>query len=131
MLKKLEGEFFEIQHTKDFNPNSKDYIVYRQNVAKPDLSMHLIELCNWFYSLKSNVNINTGADEEVTEGATVATHEVYQCKNCLGIYDETYGDELGGIAPGTPFESLSDYCCPTCDSGKEDFIKVEKQYTAA
>lgn len=124
ILKKQEGEFFEILHTKDFNPNSKDYIVYRQDIAKSDLSKHLIELCNWFYSQKSNITIASADEVEIDEPQTIATHEVHQCKNCLGIYDEVYGDDLNGIAPGTPFDSLEEYCCPTCDSSKEDFVTV-------
>ena len=69
------------------------------------------------------MSINT-AKEETVEKTIVTTHEVYQCKNCLSIYDDTYGDELNGIAPGMLFESLTEYCCPTCDSPKEDFMLV-------
>lgn len=47
----------------------------------------------------------------------------YRCEVCDWIYDPEKGDPDGGIAPGTAFEDLpSDWVCPVCGVGKEDFV---------
>ncbi len=46
----------------------------------------------------------------------------WQCIPCGYIYDPEKGDPDGGIAPGTPFESLpEDWSCPECGASKADF----------
>ncbi|MCK5254851.1 MAG: rubredoxin [Deltaproteobacteria bacterium] len=41
------------------------------------------------------------------------------------MYDQEKGDPDGGIAPGTPFEDISDtWTCPTCGASKDQFKKV-------
>jgi rubredoxin len=45
-----------------------------------------------------------------------------ECLGCGFIYDPAKGDPDGGVAPGTPFESLpDDWCCPVCGARKSDF----------
>ena len=49
----------------------------------------------------------------------------YQCTICGYIYDPAKGDPDGGIAPGTPFESLpSGWVCPMCGAAKKDFLPI-------
>ena len=44
------------------------------------------------------------------------------CALCGYIYDPEQGDAKGGVAPGTPFESLpADWVCPLCRMGREMF----------
>lgn len=46
----------------------------------------------------------------------------YVCTICGWIYDPVKGDPEGGILPGTPFEEIpSDWVCPLCGVGKDDF----------
>ena len=46
----------------------------------------------------------------------------YVCSICGYIYDPEQGDAKGGVAPGTPFESLPpDWVCPLCRMGREMF----------
>lgn len=48
----------------------------------------------------------------------------YRCEVCDWIYDPQKGDPDNGIAPGIPFEDLpSDWVCPVCGVGKEDFVE--------
>ena len=48
----------------------------------------------------------------------------YRCEVCDLIYDPAVGDPEGGIAPGTAFEDIpSDWVCPLCGVGKEDFVE--------
>ena len=51
----------------------------------------------------------------------------YVCDVCGWIYDEEFGDEELGIAPGTKFEDISeDFLCPLCFVGKELFSEVKE-----
>ena len=46
----------------------------------------------------------------------------YICEVCGYVYDRAVGDPDGGIAAGTPFESIpDDWVCPICGVGKSDF----------
>ncbi len=123
VIRERKPDKFEIVHTRDFNHNTREFVVYKQGVAKADLSGHLIALCDAFYELQSTVRqAPVTIIKEDTE--PVSQKHVYQCINCFTIYDETYGDEQGGILPGTPFAALNSYECPTCGTGKDDFKEV-------
>ncbi|WP_350340155.1 rubredoxin [Paraflavitalea speifideaquila] len=53
--------------------------------------------------------------------------EVYQCKHCLTVYDEAFGEPSNHIPPGTSFASLpAGYCCPLCESPISDFKLAAK-----
>ncbi|MFA6318031.1 MAG: rubredoxin [Elusimicrobiota bacterium] len=48
----------------------------------------------------------------------------YKCTVCGYVYDPVKGDPDHGIKPGTPFEKIpSDWVCPVCGVGKDDFEK--------
>lgn len=118
-------ELFELLHTKDFNPNSKEYIVFNEGVIYKDLASQLIEICEYYYSqrlLQKELKEKTATKTKVEQPAIMV--EVHQCKNCLTIYDESYGDIVNGIDAGTPFSSLTNYHCPTCEAPKSDFEAV-------
>ncbi len=117
---------FEILHTPDFNPNNKTLTVYKSHLKQAELGRELIALCDSYYSL-SALEEPIATEKPVAEsGANATTYFVYQCKNCLGLYDEAWGDEANGIAAGTGFAALTAYPCPTCDSPKEDFVRIER-----
>ena len=47
----------------------------------------------------------------------------YECP-CGYVYDPAEGDWEHNIDPGTPFSELpSDWICPICGLGKEDFYR--------
>lgn len=49
--------------------------------------------------------------------------ERYKCSICGYIYNPEEGDTSSGIEPGTLFNDLpSDYICPVCAAGKEEFF---------
>jgi flavin reductase (DIM6/NTAB) family NADH-FMN oxidoreductase RutF/rubredoxin len=51
--------------------------------------------------------------------------EKYECTVCGYVYDPSKGDPDGGVKPGTAFRDVpSDWVCPVCGAGKEDFKKV-------
>lgn len=124
---------FEILHTRDFNPNSKDFITYRENVSLVNLPAALVELCDYFYEIQTNGNIFS--DPEGISNEVVNLNEapviVHQCKHCQTIYDESFGDALSDIPAGTSFNDLPQtYQCQTCESPKSDFIEVDKNLFA-
>ncbi|GAB3532062.1 hypothetical protein GCM10027443_15300 [Pontibacter brevis] len=127
----FSNERFEILHTREFNPNSKEFISYRKDVTRQELSTYLIELCDLFYELQSEPEFMSNAvylEEEVpAEPEEQVIHQVYQCKNCFTVYDEAFGDALNQVTAGTPFYAIAAYSCPTCDAPKEDFVPVEMQ----
>ena len=127
VIKTQPSGTFEILHTVDFNPNSKEYISYKRRVKRTDLVQQLIELCNSYYHLSQNkttpqVPIVSEAEEQPATDALL-----YQCKHCMTIYDKTYGDELNGILPGTLFTDIGAYTCPVCEADKDSFELLEKR----
>lgn len=119
-----KASLYNVLHTSDFNPNSKDFITFSGNVTRAELSEKILQVCDYFYSLYS-ADI-PGLVEKPEEKAPPAKYiETYQCKNCMTIYNETYGDELNGISPGTKFEDITVYFCPVCNAVKDDFVSVQ------
>jgi rubredoxin len=120
---------FEILHTRDFNPNSKDFITYKTDVGFEELTATLIELCDYFYELQTNGTSFSEQETNVSEEIKTdeISYTVHQCKHCQTVYDEEYGDETNHIAPGTAFVDLPvEYCCQTCESPKADFLEVDR-----
>ena len=55
----------------------------------------------------------------------VMSMEKWECQVCGYVYDPAKGDPDSGIAPGTPFEDLSDnWVCPVCGAVKANFKKL-------
>jgi rubredoxin len=121
ILKKRAAGLYDISHTRDFNPNLKDEVVYKQSVKPRDLGRHLIALCDQFFDGKGNLlpAIALPDDPGVQEKAAV-----YQCNCCLTRYDKAYGDPANNIDQGTDFETLKDYTCPVCDAPMAEFSLV-------
>jgi alkylation response protein AidB-like acyl-CoA dehydrogenase/rubredoxin len=76
-----------------------------------------------------------GRKEELTEPEAIERAKmkkekynptVYVCSGCGYEYNADFGDEIGGIAPGTSFEKLpEDWVCPECGEAKAYFIKAK------
>lgn len=120
---------FDIYYTQHFNPNSSNYILFREAVKKEHLDTYLISVCKYYYEMQSKevqqqvIDYTPPAEEVVreTEG------NIYQCGHCLTIYDEAAGEKETGITPGTLFSSLpASYQCPLCEASKKDFNLVER-----
>jgi rubredoxin len=121
---------YDILYTKDFNPNSKEYIVFRKEVPKEFLDTYLVSLCKYFYELKCEKDIIPHAayqEKDFEDTAEPSKRLVHQCRDCLTIYDETFGDVINDVEPGLHFDKLPDtYECPTCGAGKENFRTIEQ-----
>lgn len=128
IIKTQPSGTFEILHTSNFNPNSKEYISYKRRVKEVNLSAELINLCDNYYSLSSNEREVPPAQLNDKEECTVDHKVIYQCRHCQTVYDSVYGDEFNHVAAGTAFAALSDtYICPVCESAKDCFELVEKR----
>ncbi len=129
IIKKTKTGLFDILHTRDFNPNSKDFVIYKEELSANALGSQLIALCDSYYGLLSDNGLllhpeNTGDMETENDIETV---EFYQCKNCLSIYDKNYGDPINGVPVGTDFKTIEDYKCPVCESPADFFLAITKQ----
>ncbi len=50
--------------------------------------------------------------------------QVHECPVCLSRYDAQYGEPHRNIAPGTPFDQLTDgYSCDVCETEKDTFVE--------
>lgn len=126
-LKSLDR--FDILYKKDFNPNSSNLQMFRQNVEKEHLGTYLVSLCKFFYERESHIDVpaDITVRNELKAPSKTSTMLVHQCKHCLTVYNEALGDEENNIAPGTSFHDLpSSYTCPLCEAEKDDFITVEE-----
>lgn len=122
IIREVDKDLYEIAHTLDFNPNTKEVVINQKGIFREQLSRHLIALCDTFYAGQTN---STQPDKSVKKSEIKSEQkQVYQCGCCLTIYDEAYGDHQNGVEPGTQFESLDDYSCPVCESGKDEFNMV-------
>ena len=112
---------YNLLYAKNFDPNTRDYITHVQDVDKVELSGLLMELSKLYFE-----QLGTEREEDkVSETAKEKVSEtVYQCKDCLTIYNEVYGDITQNIAPNTPFKSLPEtYECSLCEAAKSNFVK--------
>lgn len=120
-LKSLER--YNILYRKNFNPNERETVVFRENVEKDHLGIYLTSLCKFFYERDSQEFY----EPVPVQNDTPIKRMVYQCKNCFTVYDPLIGDEEQNISAETKFEDLSStYLCPLCESGKDNFIEVEE-----
>ena len=72
-----------------------------------------------------------GLDTEALEKHRAVTkkekkvQEMYQCPECMTVYNSEYGDISQGIEKGVLFKDLpEDYCCSLCESPKINFIAL-------
>ncbi|SHE50921.1 rubredoxin domain-containing protein [Pedobacter caeni] len=120
---------FDLLHTLNFNPNSKHYLSYATGISRAALLPGLTELCEAYYQQQTLV---AGKQEdhyyETSSQAEPELTYVYQCRHCLSIYDEAWGEESLSIPAGTPFSALPEnYCCPLCESGPGEFNSIIKE----
>lgn len=113
---------YNLLYCKNFNPNTKAYISYAQDVDKMELPGLLMELSKLYFE---HLGEETDATYKEKTTETKAVKEVYQCSACMTVYDSDYGDSIANIASGVLFENLpSDYKCSVCEASKEAYLLV-------
>jgi rubredoxin len=122
-LKSLER--YNILYRKNFNPNERESVMFRESVEKEHLGIYLTSLCKFFYERDNKEFYETVSAPVQNEAPN--KRMIHQCKNCFTVYDSLIGDEEQNISVGTSFEDLpSNYLCPLCESEKDNFIEVEE-----
>ncbi|MEN7548454.1 rubredoxin [Rapidithrix thailandica] len=110
---------YTISYAKDFNPNQREVNVFASSVVKEDLPPLLMELSKLYYQ---QLEKEQGTLPEKQREKETTYREVYQCGECLSVYDEEFGDPDGGIVPATVFADLpEDYQCALCQAPKASF----------
>jgi rubredoxin len=125
IIKKRNEGLYDLLHTRDFNPNSKDYIIYLEKIIPALLSENLISLCKNFYHLQSNIISSQTTFHEEEINLKLEKEEIYQCNNCFTRYDKQYGDCFNGIEKDVEFGNVLEYLCPVCEAPKSDFSLIE------
>lgn len=123
---------YDILYTKDFNPNAKEFVLFRKDVQKENLGVYLVSLCKYFYAVQSKEELlqhDMYQQQEIENNSLPEpTEKVFQCRHCLTLYDQRYGDETNKVLAGTAFRDIDNtYECPTCNSPKTDFVEIEKK----
>jgi len=114
---------YELWYTTGFNPHSKEYVLFRKDLEKENLYPYLVALCKEFYQLQNEKVPNSQPPEPILREEKI----LFQCRHCLTLYDEQYGDPGSSIPPGTSFElTPSEYTCPLCEGPKADFTVLRK-----
>ena len=132
-LKPLEK--YDILYTEGFNPNSKEFILFRGNVDKEHIATYLIAICKYYYAREEGQPLLPGSS--YTNAKPVEPNEApaklyHQCRHCLTVYDEVLGEPQNGVAPGTLFGALPEtYCCALCEAPKSDFMVMETRPAAS
>lgn len=119
---------YNVLYSQNFDPNTRIYKTYAQDVDKIELPSLLMELSQlYFDQLGESTNLISHVAEEKKVSASVKM-ELYQCVACWTQYDSSYGDPAQGIEPKTPFAQLPEhYCCPTCEAPLSSFKKKKQQ----
>lgn len=116
---------FDLLHTKDFNPNEQQLILFRDNVPKIHLGTYLISLCKHYYETKNTAKQVELPTQSESTGAGAREKKIYQCPTCLSVYDEALGEPGQNIAAGVSFMELAEkYACFICDEPGKYFREV-------
>jgi rubredoxin len=116
---------FDIYHTADFNPNTRELILFEKGVNKAHVPEILQRLSRRFYA-QNTKNELTIVKNKSTKIVDLQSIKVQKCKTCFTIYDERFGDSLNNIPVGIKFEDLPiTYCCSVCEGAKSEFVEVE------
>jgi rubredoxin len=123
---------YDLLYTNNFNPNSKEYILFRNDIKREELSIYLVALCKYYYeTMLGGDFIPNPLYWQSSEPIFVEEKKkkiMHQCVDCLTVYDQEYGDMVNDILPGIPFNELDErYHCPTCGSAKSSFSEIEKE----
>jgi len=117
-------ETYNILYAFNFDPNTRDYIVYVQDVDQVELPALLMELSRMYFK-------NLGSEKEKKQTAPInpiKTEEftAFQCKACETIYDSKFGDYTQDILPGTLFTELPEiYVCSLCEGSKANYVEIK------
>lgn len=125
-VKLPDADYFDVLHTAGFNPNSKQLIAFKKVVPRPHLGKILKDICRYYID-QTLSELGSPIEKAGDKTLEARSETVFQCSDCLTIYDEELGDSSAGVPPGTSFEDLPDsFRCPLCEAEKTSIVKVKK-----
>jgi len=114
---------YNVLFAKNFDPNTREYIVHSQDIDKLELPTILIELSRKYFDELGNSTSETTENPQKKEKTQL---DIYQCQECLTLYKSEYGDESQNIPKGILFTDLPEsYCCSLCEAPKSNFRILE------
>ncbi|MEO7767040.1 MAG: rubredoxin [Ferruginibacter sp.] len=121
---------YDILCAKDFNPNERTGYIYSKDNPKFLLAEQLRRAILSYYTHQQTIPPVLPKKEAGNREAVVknlAPVYLYQCGQCLSVYDESLGEPGKDILPGTQFENLPPlFCCELCEAPREVFNKILK-----
>ncbi|MCE6988003.1 rubredoxin [Dyadobacter sp. CY323] len=123
-------DVYDLYHTENFNPNSRNHILFQKGLFGIHLNWQLERLCMRFSNLRTVETAQSfipAIEEHIVRDQPISI--IHQCPDCFTVYDPEFGDELNHIPAGTAFADLPEtYCCPTCDMEKSFLLPIEKSF---
>jgi rubredoxin len=131
---------YSIWHTPELDPHTMETVLYRKDLEKEHLYPYIVALCKEFYERQSERHLPEAAGGPGGLGASGgqgglgalgrsgvgAAFNSFQCRHCLTVYDEQYGDPEQLVAAGTPFGQVRDaYTCAVCGAAGSDYRAME------
>ncbi|QDW22663.1 rubredoxin [Flavobacterium sp. KBS0721] len=114
---------YNVLYAKNFDANTREYVVHSQDIDKLELPTILIELSKKYFEELGNSVPETTENPQKKEKPQL---DIYQCQECLTLYKSEYGDESQGIPKGILFTDLAEnYCCSLCEAPKSNFKILE------
>jgi len=114
---------YNVLFAKNFDPNTREYIVHSQDIDKLELPTILIELSRKYFDELGNSISETAESKQKKENPQL---DIYQCQECLTLYKSEFGDERQNIPKGILFTDLPEnYCCSLCEAPKTNFSILE------
>ena len=119
---------YDILCAKNFNPNERTGEIFSRGNPVFLLPEQIRRAIFKFYKYRLNaIKIDQQQHFQAEETAKKDGVFLYQCNNCLTVYDERIGEAEQAINPGTPFEDLPEnYCCALCEGEKDNFSKIDQ-----
>lgn len=122
-----QAEWYTISYARDFNPNNAMYVPYARHVLKEMIPPLLIELSKLYFRQLNPEKENEPVAVNMAPPSERVLLPLFQCSNCLTVYDQRYGDPGSGVAAGTTFDELPEaYQCHVCESPKKYFQPVSR-----
>lgn len=122
IIQKNEDHTYDILHSKGFNPNVQEYVTYAREIGKNVLPPLIVELSLVYYEGLTEDPSGSVEARTITDNIQ---KDLYQCSQCMTVYDPTYGDSMANVPLGTLFSDLPDsYVCATCGGPKKEFRRM-------
>jgi rubredoxin len=122
---------YNLYYLDNFNPNGKHKKLYASDVKREELSDSLEKLSKLYFRVL-NADTESIVVEKSTNREIVKSRVLYQCQDCLTVYDEVEGEPERNVARGTLYSLLPEnWCCSLCEAPKKSYIQISSDVLIA